>query len=204
MSEFDAKAKTWDEDPGRVERAQVVAEAIRSRIPLTGEMRVLEYGCGTGLLGLALQPHVGRIAMADTSEGMLDVLREKLRLLPFANAEALRLDLLADPPPAERYDLIVTLLTLHHIDDTETILRKFHTICAEGGMLCVIDLDREDGSFHGGDFHGHQGFDLTQLGETAQRAGFHTITFDTVYEIQREVEGQLRAFPLFLMTATAE
>ncbi|MFZ1728909.1 MAG: class I SAM-dependent methyltransferase [Bacteroidota bacterium] len=203
MSEFDAKAKTWDEDPTRVERARVVAEALRARIPLTEEMRVLEYGCGTGLLGLELLPSVGHMTLADTSEGMLDVLREKLRLLPEANAEALRLDLITDPLPDERYDLIVTLLTLHHIDDTEGILRKFRALCSDSGMLCVIDLDREDGSFHGGGFHGHLGFDRSKFAETAERAGFHKSAFETVCELQREVDGKMRAFPLFLLTATA-
>ena len=46
MSDFDAKASTWDADPAKVERARHVAEAIAREVPLRKWMSVLEYGCG--------------------------------------------------------------------------------------------------------------------------------------------------------------
>ena len=55
MTNFDERAKDWDSDPKKVERARVVAEAIRAAIPLSKEITALEYGCGTGLLSFALQ-----------------------------------------------------------------------------------------------------------------------------------------------------
>ena len=73
MTSFDERAKDWDSDPKKVERARVVAEAIRKAIPLEHSMKALEYGCGTGLLSFALQPDLGQITLADTSQGMLDV-----------------------------------------------------------------------------------------------------------------------------------
>jgi len=54
MTNFDERAKDWDSDPKKVERARVVADAIRSVIPLSKDMHALEYGCGTGLLSFAL------------------------------------------------------------------------------------------------------------------------------------------------------
>ncbi len=78
MTNFDERARDWDSDPKKVERARVVADAIRKTIPLSQEMKALEYGCGTGLLSFALQPDLGEITLADTSQGMLDVLREKI------------------------------------------------------------------------------------------------------------------------------
>jgi len=50
---FDKKAKTWDEDPQIVLRAQKVATHIRKGVPLNSDMSALEYGCGTGLLSFA-------------------------------------------------------------------------------------------------------------------------------------------------------
>lgn len=203
MSEFDEKARTWDADPERVTRARVVADAIRERLPLDENTRVLDYGCGTGLLGFALLPHVGHVTFADDSEGMLDIVREKITASGAPNAEAQLLDLTTDPPPSDRFDLVATLMALHHIEDTDMILRRFRSMCTGGGMLCVVDLDRENGSFHGPGFTGHRGFDRENIVGAARRAGFHPVTIDTVYTMTRETEGGVEQYPLFLLTGKA-
>ena len=48
----------------------------------------------------------------------------------------------------ERFDLVYTLMTLHHIPDTAKILGSFQALLQPGGVLCIADLDKEDGSFH--------------------------------------------------------
>jgi hypothetical protein len=78
MIDFGARAKDWDADPVKVERAQAVAEAIRAKVPLVATMTALEYGSGTGVVSFALQPFLGHIALADSSEGMLAVIEENL------------------------------------------------------------------------------------------------------------------------------
>src|ERR1043165_5020929 len=117
MTNFDERAKDWDSDPKKVERARAVAETIRKTIRLSTSMNALEYGCGTGLLSFALQSTLGSITLADTSQGMLDGLREKIASAGVTNMRPLRLDLTIDPLPDERYDLTYSLMTLHHIED---------------------------------------------------------------------------------------
>jgi len=112
-----------------------------------------------------------------------------------------KLDLLVDPMPAERYDIIYSLMTLHHVADTDRILRSFHATLTTNGLLCIADLDAEDGSFHGAGFDGHLGFDRARLGAQARKAGFATVEFSTVYEIEKEVGGRSRRYPVFLMLA---
>jgi cyclopropane fatty-acyl-phospholipid synthase-like methyltransferase len=56
--DFDAVAASWDQEPRRVKLARDVVEAIRRELPLTPEMEVLDYGCGSGLVTLGLQPFV--------------------------------------------------------------------------------------------------------------------------------------------------
>jgi ubiquinone/menaquinone biosynthesis C-methylase UbiE len=201
MSGFDERARDWDADPARVERARAVAEKIRAMVPLTSTMTALEYGCGTGLLGFALQPYLGQITLADSSEGMLAVLREKIASGAVGNMTATQLDLTTDALPAERYQLICTLMALHHIPDPGRLFRDFHALLDRGGYLCISDLDQEDGSFHGPEFSGHKGFDRDALAATAAEAGFHSIRFATAFEITRKVDEGDRVFPLFLMVA---
>jgi ubiquinone/menaquinone biosynthesis C-methylase UbiE len=201
MNEFDQKAAQWDAKPIRVERAQAVAEGIKAAVSLSPHMTALEYGCGTGLLSFALQPYLGHIRLADSSTGMLAVLRDKIASANIQNMKPVQLDLLIDPLPAERYDLIYTLLTLHHIPDTDRILRAFYDLLDTTGTLCVADLDKEDGTFHEDEFHGHLGFDRAELAAQAKQIGFQTITFSTVFHMIKDVNGVTKDFPIFLMVA---
>jgi ubiquinone/menaquinone biosynthesis C-methylase UbiE len=199
-SEFDARARTWDEDASKRERAERVAAAIERRVPSLGEKRVLEYGAGTGLLGLALQPLVGELTLADVSSGMLAVASEKVAARGLRNVRTALLDLAAAAVPEAAYDLVCTLMTLHHVPDTDAILRAFHQILSPGGTLCIADLDREDGSFHGPGFTGHDGFDRADLGARLERAGFRDVRFETVFETTKETAAGPRKFPGFLVT----
>src|SRR5512133_2460265 len=112
MTTFDERAKDWDSDPSRVQRAVAVADAIRATGALKAGMTALEYGCGTGLLSFALQQDFASITLADTSQGMLDVLAEKIKSAGVRNMHPLRLDLASDPAargfplPALRFDVI--------------------------------------------------------------------------------------------------
>ena len=202
MSSFDDRARSWDEDPIRVERAAAVAQTITRMVPLHNRISCIEYGAGTGLLGFALQSHVGAMLLADASTGMLEAAAEKIAAADLEHKmRVLQLDLLTDPPPAERFDLLITLLTLHHIPDIAAILTAFYGILARPGRLCIADLDPEDGSFHGGGFHGHHGFDRTGLGRLVEEAGFSSPRFETAYIMPRRVDGRLRHYPIFLLAA---
>jgi ubiquinone/menaquinone biosynthesis C-methylase UbiE len=200
MTNFDERAKDWDSDPKKVERARVVAGAIRNTVPLSREMKALEYGCGTGLLSFALQPDLGEITLADTSQGMLDVLQEKIAKAEVANMHPVRLDLSSDPLPDERYDLTYSLMVLHHIQDAKDMLSKFHDLLSQNGILLVADLDQEDGSFHtDGSTDVHKGFARGELQQMAEQAGFGNVSFTTAYEIKKQIGNEEKVFPVFLM-----
>lgn len=198
---FDSRARTWDADPAKVERAERVGDAIAAAVPGLSRMSVLEYGCGTGLLGFALQPKVVHVTLADSSREMLAVVREKIQARGASNLAPLELDLAAGPTLQARYDLVCTLLTLHHIADVDGVLGKFLELLAPGGVLCISDLDAEDGSFHGPGFTGHHGFDRGDLGARIERAGFRNVRFTTVHEVEKVTGAGARSFPLFLAIA---
>lgn len=198
---FDDKAKTWDSDPVKQERALAVAAALRQRLPLSHDWHALEYGCGTGLLSFALRADLGRITLADSSPGMLAVLEEKITAAGLAHLRPLALDLLTDPPPVERYDLICTLMTLHHVADVDRLLWAFHDLLRPGGWLGIADLDREDGSFHGPGFTGHNGFDRVALRVQLVDAGFGEVDFSTCYAMKMATDRGMREYPLFLAVA---
>jgi len=193
---FDAKAATWDDDPAKVERANVVARKIRAAVTLDPDTRMLEYGAGTGLVTQALRDSVGRVTMADTSAGMREVMRAKVEAGAITDARVWDLDLATQPVPDERFDLIVTVLVLHHIDNIVAVLSGFAELLVEGGHLCVVDLDEEDGSFHGDHFEGHRGFQRADLARELAATGFIDVNFHDCGHIVRG-GGE---YPLFLAT----
>ncbi|MDA8128999.1 MAG: class I SAM-dependent methyltransferase [Betaproteobacteria bacterium] len=199
---FDSKARQWDENPIFRERALKIADGIRRTVPLNRDMRALDYGSGTGLLSFPLRSELGAILLADSSSGMLEVAAEKIATQRATNMATAKLDLLVDPPPTQRFDLIYTSMTLHHVPDTDRILRIFHDLLRPGGYLCVADLDEEDGSFHGLDVVDvHHGFARPELGRLAAQAGFADVQFQTVFNIDKERETTTQSYPVFLMTA---
>lgn len=198
---FDSKARQWDNNPVFRERGLKIAQAIRQNVPLNKHMSALDYGCGTGLQTFPLKDELGPILMADSSSGMLEVVAEKIAVQGVTNMTPVKLDLLVDPAPAKRFDLIVTSMTLHHVPDTNHILGIFHDLLNPGGYLCIADLDNEDGSFHGPEVDVHHGFDQADLARRASQAGFTDMRFQTVFTITKEREYGSMDYPVFLMTA---
>jgi SAM-dependent methyltransferase len=188
-SDFDAKAATWDDDPEKVRRARDAATAIRSAVPLHASTRLLEYGAGTGLVAQFLAPDVGSVTLAEPSAGMRSVMAEKIAnaTLP-TDARIWDLDLTSAAAPDERFDLIVSVMTLHHIIDLKSVLESFVTLLAGGGHLCVVDLQSEDGSFHRHDpaFEGHHGFALAELTGRLHSAGFADVQFTDCGEFEKD------------------
>jgi ubiquinone/menaquinone biosynthesis C-methylase UbiE len=198
---FDSKARQWDDNPVFRDRGLKIAEAIRKTVPLNRHMSALDYGCGTGLLSFPLKDELGTILLADSSGGMLEVVDEKIAAQGVTNMTTLQLDLMVDPPPSQTFDLIMTAMTLHHVPDTDHILRIFHDLLQPDGTLCIADLDQEDGSFHGPEVDVHHGFDQADLSRRAAQAGFADVQFQTVFSIAKENGNGTRDYPVFLMTA---
>ncbi len=198
MSRFDDEARTWD-TPEHVLRAAAVADAIRSEVSLDPSMRVIDVGAGTGLLGLALADDVGEVVLAEPSSGMLEVVREKVAALGDERISVRTFDLVSDPPPEPAFDLAVSLLVLHHIEDTIGALRSIAALLAPGGRIALADLEAEDGSFHD-DHDGihHFGFERTALAAAAAVAGFAEARVVTATEIERDG----RVYPVVLLLGT--
>ncbi len=198
MTTFDERAHEWD-TPDRAARAHDAAALILAASTPGSDARVLELGAGTGLLGLAILPHVGEIVLADASAGMLAKAEEKLATGAYPGARTMRLALTLDAVPDDRFDLVVSLLALHHVLDTKVAFEQMAELLAPGGRIALIDLEPEDGSFHSdpADAVLH-GFDRDGLQGIAEAAGFRDVAFGPGGTLDKDG----RAYPLFLVTAT--
>jgi len=201
MKHFDKQAKDWDNNPMKVERATVFANEIIDFIKPNPTDTALEFGCGTGLLSYQLKDAFKTITLADNSEGMIQVLEDKIKNLSLTNFKPLLVDLLEENLDIGKFNVIYSLMTVHHILDLNKVAKIFHSLLETEGYLCIADLVQEDGSFHKDhpDFDGHNGFDKNELTELLINNGFTVEHYNISYIIHKELDSKIKQFPLFLM-----
>jgi ubiquinone/menaquinone biosynthesis C-methylase UbiE len=205
MNEFDDKAKLWDQNQMHLERTKAVAREMLNNIPVTPEMKALEFGAGTGLLSFFVKESFAEITLMDTSVEMLKMAETKLAAGDKGKIKTIFFDLEKSGYTGEPFDIIFTQMVLHHISDVNAILGKFNQMLHPGGYLAIADLYSEDGSFHDPGVEVHHGFDPDDLSLRMKEAGFESITGRQCFVIRKATgDGSTREYPIFLLTAKKE
>ncbi len=200
---FDEAAAQWDEDPQARERAVAVAAGVAPLLAGRAGLHALEFGSGTGLLGFALldaADGVAAITFADPSAGMLEQVRRKIAARGVAKADTLLLE--GSPPRLpDAYDVIVSLMTMHHVEDYAATIAALVDRLRPDGRLAVCDFEPDgDGSFHGDTETVHDGIDPEAMVRIFGDRGLVDVARTTPYVMHRERGGRRRAYPLFLVT----
>ncbi|MFZ4522257.1 MAG: class I SAM-dependent methyltransferase [Bacteroidales bacterium] len=202
MSEFDDKAKQWDQNQMHLERTKAVAAAMQRRIPIIPAMEAMEFGAGTGLLSFFLKDNLAGITLMDTSAEMLKMAEAKLTAGDHGKIRTLFFNLEKEEYTGQPFDLVFTQMVLHHINDVNATLEKFYRMLSPGGYIAIADLYTEDGSFHDPGVEVHHGFDPEELMLQLKGCGFGNITNEQCFVIRRDTgPGTFREFPVFLITA---
>lgn len=180
---FKDKAKNWDKGATRVGGAKLIADSIEKRVVLNTNMDVMDFGVGTGLLGFEIASKVKYVLGVDTSESMLDKLREKNTSDLYI--EALNQDIVAQPLQ-QTFDGVISSMTLHHVQNLELFFQTIYQNVKQGGFIAIADLELEDGTFHSnneGVFH--FGFDENSLCSIVKNAGFKDVKFENINTIKK-------------------
>ncbi len=101
----------------------------------------LEVGCGTGRFSRRLAERCGNVDALDLSSEMIQIARE--RSVKFPNIRFERADFLTSPIPAESYDCVVSIATVHHLPLVETFTRMREAL-RPGGVLLILDIVRRE------------------------------------------------------------
>jgi ubiquinone/menaquinone biosynthesis C-methylase UbiE len=139
--DWDERVAAWEEVA-----ASSAFLAIRDRIVELAEPRrddrVVDLGAGTGLLALALAPHVWELVAVDISERMLERLDDTAAADGVHNIELLVADLRRLPLEDESATLVVSNYAFHHLDDPgkELALAEARRILRPGGRLVICDM----------------------------------------------------------------
>ncbi len=105
--------------------------------PFVGE-RILEVGSGTGNMTRFLMARAD-VTATDMDERYLDTLRILFGHHPNVNVRFMDLGKPAPPEiTARRYDTIVCLNVLEHVEDDMSALRRLHALLEPGGRLVLV------------------------------------------------------------------
>ena len=198
---FDDVAREWD-DERRIERAKIIANKIRTTITVGKDKSAMEFGCGTGLVSFNLYNEFKNITLIDTSKEMINVVNNKIKALKLDNINTYCEDLVKNKLN-ERFDIIYSSMALHHVIDINEISKELYNMINLNGTLCIVDLNKDDGSFHKNEigFNGHNGFSKTWLKSILEANGFSNIKYETFYKGKKQVDNNEMKYSLFIMRA---
>ena len=197
MSEFDSRAREWDNDKMHMDRSMAIADEMKKNIPPDRKITALEYGAGTGILSFMLREKLSEIVLMDSSREMIKVCEEKKEFYRADHIKPLWFDLEQQDYDGN-FDMIFNQMVLHHVSDINLILNKFYSLLNPGGKLIIADLYPEDGSFHGEGVHVHLGFNPEKLGKELLTTGFRTFSSSVCFTIKRPTGIE---YPVFLLIA---
>lgn len=131
---------------------------------------------------------------------MIDILNSKIKRYKMKNMITRCQDILNE---VDRFDIIYNSMVLHHINNTEEIIKKFYELLNNDGYLIIVDLNKEDGKFHKEypDFNGHNGFEQEELQDVLKRVGFKNVGSRTIYYDTKIIDGECVDYSLFLIEA---
>lgn len=115
-------------------------EYLRERFGLDGTGRLLDLGCGTGRLGVALAADFEEVVGIDPNEQMVAFARERASVTGAANTEwrvGSDADLLDLAPELEPLRLTVIGRAFHWMDQERT-LDTLHDITESGGGVAIL------------------------------------------------------------------
>jgi ubiquinone/menaquinone biosynthesis C-methylase UbiE len=177
---FEEMAKRYDTEE-RMALAKIILKEVKAEVGNRPSKSFIDYGSGTGLIGLELADDVHSILLVDSSKQMLEVAKAKITRKGLANAKVLCSDFTQETPDLKA-DIVLMSLVLLHIPDTEKILQQLFQILNYGGKLIIVDFDKNDQIYHP---NVHNGFSHEELKARLSKVGFSSTEIRTFYHGER-------------------
>lgn len=150
ISKFEALASRWWDPSGDFRPLHQMnplrANWIDTRAPVAGK-RVLDVGCGGGILSEALAQRGAEVTGIDMGEAPLAVARLHLveSGLEIDYRQASAEDLVTDE--AGRYDIVTCMEVLEHVPDPASLVRACAQLARPGGDLFFATINRNPKSY---------------------------------------------------------
>lgn len=183
---FDVIADNYD-SPERMRIAEISSDALREYLDDSKNKSAIDFGCGTGLVGISLINEFKHMLFLDTSQNMISVVDRKINEAGIVNASSLCFDFETSDSETVNADYIFMAQVLLHIRDYKSVLQKLHGILNEEGHILIVDFDKNDNI--ASDLV-HNGFDHDDLRDAMLDIGYRDIEIRTIYSGEKIFMGK--------------
>lgn len=146
-------ARFWDKIADRYSRQPISDEAAyQKKLELTRQylrpdMKIMEFGCGTGGTAIAHAPNVQHVLATDISPRMIEIARDKAATGGVENVTFEVATIEALEATDGSFDAVLGLSILHLLEDKEAAIAKVHKLLKSGGVfvsstVCLGDTMR--------------------------------------------------------------
>ena len=174
---FEMIAGIYD-TPERVQIVKLSSNAIREFIVDAKDKNAIDFGCGTGLVGMNLIDEFHSMLFLDTSQNMINQVKQKISNSNVQNAATLCFDFEKDSLLDLRADYIFMVQVLLHIQDVASVLSRLYEVLNESGHLLIIDFNKNEKIVSD---MVHNGFDQLELTDIMAQIGYRDIQSKTFY-----------------------
>ena len=129
------RAQNYDDMIGPMYEEAYRRTAELSLKHLSPTDRVLDFACGTGIVTVAVAPHVGSIRAIDISDEMVSRAKEKTYTLDLSNVEVTQTDLFDPCLPEGSFDAVMAFNVLLYVDNFEEVMQRIKTLLKPGGVF---------------------------------------------------------------------
>lgn len=183
---FEMIANTYD-NPERIKIAKLSSEAIRSYLVNTKNKNAIDFGCGTGLVGINLLDEFRSILFIDASSNMVNQIQQKITDFQIQNADTLCFDIETKTLTDVHADYIFMSQVLLHIPNVELILTRLFDVLNDVGHLLIVDFQKNEKVVSD---MVHNGFYPEELAKMMLKIGYTDIQYKTFYSGEKIFMGQ--------------
>ncbi|GHB09344.1 bifunctional 2-polyprenyl-6-hydroxyphenol methylase/3-demethylubiquinol 3-O-methyltransferase UbiG [Salinicola rhizosphaerae] len=150
IAKFDALASRWWDREGDFKPLHDINPLrlgfIDAQVPLAGK-RVLDVGCGGGILSEAMAQRGADVTGIDLGEAPLSVARlHQLESGVDVDYQCISVEAMADQSPAS-FDVVTCLEMLEHVPDPGSVIRACAKLVKPGGHLFFSTINRNPKSY---------------------------------------------------------
>ena len=138
-------ANEYDNTLGKIDRHHQLLNLVVELSDVKKGQKVLDIGCGTGLLSLKfLKKGDCSITGVDSSQEMLSIFNNKITQLGLSDKIATKLEDAADLNFEENsFDVVASTVTLHHLKNKLPAIEKIHDVLKPDGRFVLGDIDMD-------------------------------------------------------------